>query len=78
METNNVNAKQMAATKLLEKALESCHKAGLQGGVYDCSFVVWPVEGQDPRDDAVDFFQSINKNGVMINTAMNLDGGAGV
>jgi hypothetical protein len=72
---------QRSAAIRLEMALKNCKKVGLQGGVYDGSFCLWP-EGYkpDPRDgDSFKFFENLEEIGEIIRSStMTLDGGAGV
>lgn len=73
-----MNAKQKSALERLTKALEACHKAGLQGGVFDGSFLVWPADAKpDPREGD-SFFEDVDAIGGRARTKMILDGGAGV
>lgn len=70
--------KQFSAIARLKKALDRCHAVGLQGGVYDGSFCLWPVEGVDPRDTE-NFFGAVDNYGMSLREVkMSLDGGAGV
>ncbi len=74
-----MNAKQAKATMKLEAVLAECHKAGLKGGVFDCSFCVWPANGKpDPYESGSRFFEVIEDIGEVIHSPMSLDGGAGV
>lgn len=73
-----MNKEQTAAVRSLVAALDKCAKAGLQGGVFDTSFCVWP-EGAEPHpNDAPEFFSGVeNIGGKVLDTHMYLDGGAG-
>lgn len=74
-----MKVKQWRAAERLRKALESCHAVGLRGGVFDCSFYLWPVDADpDPYESGRKFFEVIEDNGAVIRSPMNLDGGAGV
>jgi len=52
-----------------------CHNAGLMGGVFDNSFCIWPI-GNDPHAGGR-FSDNVYEFGEVINSDMNLDGGAG-
>jgi hypothetical protein len=72
-----MNQEQVNACNQLTRALNKCHHAGLQGGVYDRCFCVWP------RDTVIDFgvdgfFETVVRTGTEISTDMSLDGGAGI
>ncbi len=74
-----MNAKQKAAARRLEKALEHCHKTGLQGGVFDMSFCLWPVGTEPhPADTGMRFFEVVKEVGTIIYSPMSLDGGSGI
>ena len=74
-----MNRKQISAVIRLKKALDACHAAGLIGGVFDCKFCAWPVGSVHPGDvPRSDYFAYIRRIGAIIDTRMNLDGGAGV
>jgi hypothetical protein len=74
-----MNAKQTAAAERIRKAFVAAHKAGLQGGVYDGTFMVWPEKSKpDPRDCGLQFFDAVDEIGQKIHTLMRLDGGSGV
>lgn len=69
---------QLKAAKNLRLALEKAGKAGLSGGVYDGSFILFP-RGED-REVVVEALCRGNEcNGVDLHTpSIELDGGAGV
>jgi hypothetical protein len=74
-----VTSKQAAAAERLRKALNSCHQAGLKGGVFDSSMWVWPVDASpDPYESGNQFFIVIEGCGTVVRSPMNLDGGAGI
>lgn len=72
-------SKHRKAIERLRKALDAACEAGLRGGVYDCSFYVWPVGANpDPRDTD-HFFKAVREcGGELCHSRMKLDGGAGV
>jgi hypothetical protein len=70
---------QIKAVDRLQKALQSCYKTGLRGGVFDCSFCIWPEDAIHPGDKPTnEYFSYIEEVGAIIRTQMNLDGGSGV
>ena len=75
---NAMTYDQIKATNRLKRALDNCRKAGLEGGVYDTTFCLWPIgiSPQGNRDDH-DFFEVVEKHGKLLSTTMTLDGGAG-
>lgn len=74
-----MNLEREKAARKLKLALDACHKAGLQGGVFSGTFFVWP-NGKDPYDFGGhgDYEQAvIDCGGTIVFTDMALDGGAG-
>jgi len=72
---------QCKAISSLKRALKKCGNSGLQGGVYDGSFCVWPKEKSPATsgESDSDFFNEVEKYGESFNVdEMPLDGGAGV
>ena len=71
---------QNLAARKIELALQVGGRAGLQGGVYDGAFCVWPLADADlVHDSGLDFFNKVKEHGLMLdNGKMDLDGGAGV
>ncbi len=70
--------RQILAVKRLERALTQCHNAGLEGGVYDGSFCVWPTGSFDILESGNKFFGRVEEYGATLDSPMTLDGGAGV
>ncbi len=66
-----MQADQIKAAAQLTRALNRCHMAGLLGGVFSGRFCVWDWEANPHKD--VDFFENV----LIVQTRMNLDGGAG-
>lgn len=74
-----MNVREEKAADQLRKAMDSCHEAGLRGGVYECSMRVWPINADpDPHESGLKFFEVINKVGKTICSEMIVDGGAGI
>ncbi len=75
-----MNKAQLLAIRKLKLALDTCHYAGLKGGVFDTSFCVWPIDSAvDPFEGGSNFFRIIEEHGAILNEVkMSLDGGAGV
>jgi hypothetical protein len=71
--------KQLACVAAMERLLERCKKVGLQGGVFDGTFCLWPEKGPHPADgkSSWDFFDRVKEFGVIIHTNMSIDGGSG-
>jgi hypothetical protein len=74
-----MNKRQAAAAESLRKALNRCAKAGLQGGVFDGSFCVWPEKLEpSPFEMGAQFFDHVAEyGGNLWPVEMHLDGGAG-
>lgn len=71
-----MNKKQMVAARKLEQVLGRCGAVGLEGGVYDGRFCLWPVRFDPQASD--DFFEEVARIGIILYPyEMNLDGGAG-
>lgn len=71
-----MNVEQERACTQLFRALNQCHKVGLEGGVYESRFCIWPKEVTPQEAD--DFFEAVELFGEMLPSPMNLDGGAGI
>lgn len=67
---------QEKAARAVKRALDNAGKAGLQGGVFDGAFCVWPL-GTDPHDEP-EFFTGVETiGGQVLTSKISLDGGAG-
>lgn len=75
-----MNKKQINAINNLKKALDSCDKVGLRGGVFEGQFCIWPkdIDVQGLAEKHNDFFDKVDEFGFSIDSKMWLDGGAGV
>ena len=76
-----MNQEQIKAANNLRNALKKAGISGLQGGVFDSKFCVWPCKRDDQVHAAgLNFFEEIeNVGGIVMNIReINLDGGAGV
>ena len=73
-----MNREQQSAAMSLQRALAKCAEAGLCGGVYDATFVVWPEAEKHPHEHT-DFFDGVREAGgdFIVGHGMTLDGGAG-
>jgi len=74
-----MNKKQKTIATSMEKLLDRMYKAGLKGGVYGGVFCMWPENKDDLIDkEGTNFFDDIEKHGVIIDTHADIDGGAGI
>lgn len=73
-----MNKKQHAIAEDMENLLIRMKNLGLQGGVYDGVFCMWPENKNCLISRDRDFFKDVDKYGVIIYVSTNLDGGAGV
>ncbi len=74
-----LNRKQKSSVAALHNAFEKARLSGLEGGVYDGTFCVWPEGSFYPYESGRNFFRSVDAHGVaMSEVRMKLDGGSGV
>lgn len=77
-----LNYHQNKAADKLAKAIRECSEVGLQGGVYDGVFCLWPRTAPNPMEVGPRFFERILMIGRIIDADEHrmpeLDGGAGV
>ena len=78
-----MNDTQTKAATQLKKALNACAKAGLQGGIYEGTFCVWPITARSPHEindsGETDFYTAVEAQceGKQIHCKMHIDGGNG-
>lgn len=73
-----LNSQQIKAANKLKKALDACHAADLEGGVYESKFRIWPCDGPKPYEDVSErFFDIVEQVGLTVDSPMRLDGGSG-
>ena len=70
------SAKKVAAK--IRRVLDAAAAAGFTGGVFESHVWIGPIDGPNPHA-STNFFAAVEEaGGVIVETSMSLDGGAGV